>query len=168
MGVSIFALTANSVRAHMFPQANDYSVNSSPTAAIVAEFIEEEAGELAGKLYAENIVASDIAATLDANNLHSAAWLWCVRTLRLMVAIRCLNAGTQADPEVAKAYRAELAKRLKDLDERGATALGDTGLNTGASDPDGPTSHISRNNLTIDASEDMSDTIPALRKSDRL
>jgi hypothetical protein len=35
MGVSIFGLTANSVRAHMFPQLSDFSVNSSPTLVIV-------------------------------------------------------------------------------------------------------------------------------------
>lgn len=168
MGVNIFGLEANSVRAHMFPQWGDFTVNSSPTLTVVEECIEEEAGELAGRLYGEDIVASAITDELDDNDMHSAAWLWCVRTLRLMVALQVLRRTTQSDPELAKAYQTELKARLDDLSSRGATALGDSTLQTGTSDPDGPTSHISQFGLTVDAAEDMSTTVPRLRRDDAL
>lgn len=168
MAVSIFGLTAASVREHMFPQLKDFSANSSPTSTIVGEVIEEEAGELAGRLYAENISASAITNDLDANSLHSAAWLWCVRTLRLMVALELLKRMSQQYPELAKEYRAELTARLKDLNDRGGTALGNSGLDTGASNADGPTSHISQYSMTVDVAGDMSSPIPTLRKDDQL
>lgn len=168
MSVSIFGLTDVSVREHMFPQWADFSDNSSPTSTVVGECIEEEAGELAGKLYGENINAADIAATLDGNGLHSVAWLWCVRTLRLMVALAILRRATQSDPELAKTYALELKARLDDLADKGATALGDESLNTGDSDPDGPTSHISQYSLTTDDAVNMSTTVPRLRRDDAL
>lgn len=168
MGVSLFGLTAGSVRAHMFPQLSDWDANSSPTSTIVGEVIEEEAGELAGRLYAENVVASSIVSTLDSNNLHSAAWLWCVRTLRLMVALELLKRMSQQYPELAKAYREELDKRLKDLNERGPTALGDESLNSGTSDADGPTTHLSKYSLTVDEADNMSSAVPLCRKDDEL
>ena len=60
MAVNLFGLTVNAVRASMFPQLSDFSVNSSPTLAEGVICLEEEAGELAAKLYRRNIVASGI------------------------------------------------------------------------------------------------------------
>lgn len=162
MSVSTFGVTANGVRAHLFPQWGDFSVKSSPTLATAGEIVQEAAGELAARLYEENV---DAAAITDA---ASAAYLWCARTLRLMAALRIMQAATQRDPELAKAYAAELAARFKKLDESGATALGDESLATGTSDPDGPTSHVTVFGLTTDAAADMSDAVPFLRKDDRL
>lgn len=168
MGVNIFGLTANSVRAHMFPQWGDFSTESSPTETIVNECIEEEAGELAGKLYGEDIDAAAIEDETDENTLHTAAWLWCLRTLRLMVALAVMRRATQSDPELAKAYSIELAGRFKDLSDSGATALGNEALSTGTSDPDGPTSHVTVYGLTTDEASSMSSTVPILRKDDAL
>lgn len=160
--INEFSLTPAKVRAHMFPRWNEFSDVSSPTEDIVEEMITEQAGNLAAKLYAENIIASGIT-TPD-----TAAYQWCVRTLKLMVAVAVLNATTMSDPELTKAYRAELKARLEDLDEKGATALGDAALDAGDSPADGPTTHINTFGLTTDSAEDMSDTVPLLRKSDRL
>ena len=168
MAVNLFGLTVNAVRASMFPQLSDFSVNSSPTLAEGVICLEEEAGELAAKLYRRNIVASGIVSTLDANNLHSPAWLWCARTLRLMVALELLKRMSQQYPELAKAYRTELDARLADLQQSGGTALGNDSLETGSSPADGPTSHISEYGLTTDDPTDMSDVVPLLRKGDRL
>lgn len=168
MGVNLFGLTANSVRAHMFPQLSDFDANSSPTLTIAAECVEEEAGELAAKLYTEGVTASAIVSTLDANSLHSAAWLWCVRTLRLMVALQLLKRMSQQFPELAKAYQTELDVRLKDLAATGATALGDEALDTGDSPADGPTTHLNQYSLTVDDADDMSSAVPSLRKDDAL
>lgn len=168
MGVNLFGLTANSVRAHMFPQLSDFSVNSSPTLAIAAECVEEEAGELAAKLYAEGVTASAILSTLDANSLHSAAWLWCVRTLRLMVALELLKRMSQQFPELAKAWAAELKARLDDLSVRGGTALGNDALDVGGAPSDGPTTHLNQYGLTVDVAADMSSAVPSLRKDDLL
>lgn len=168
MSVSVFGLTPESVRAHMFSQWSQFSAQSSPTENIVEECIEEEAGELAGRLYAENIDAASIADDLDSNSLHSAAWLWCARTLRLMVALAVLRRATQADPELAKSYRAELDARLKQIAEQGATALGNSSLASGTADPDGPTTHINTYGLTVDESTNMSSTVPRLRRDDAL
>lgn len=169
MGVNLFGLTANSVRAHMFPQLSDFSVNSSPTLVIAGECVEEEAGELAAKLYAEDVAASAITNSLDSNGLHSAAWLWCVRTLRLMVALQLLKRMSQQYPELAKAYQDELDKRLKDLDARGGTALGDDTLESGDVPPDGPTTHINTFGIEVSAADDMSSLADGvLRRSDAL
>lgn len=169
MGVNLFGLTANSVRAHMFPQLSDFDANSSPTSTIAAECVEEEAGELAAKLYTEGVVASAIVSTLDANGLHSAAWLWCVRTLRLMVALQLLKRMSQQFPELAKAYQDELDKRLADLEARGGTALGDDTLDTGDAPADGPTTHINTYGIEVSASDDMSSLADdVLRRSDEL
>ncbi len=85
-----------------------------------------------------------------------------------MCALRVLRVSTQSDPALAKAYGDELKVRLENLAAQGATALGDESLNTGDSDPDGPTSHISQFGLETDSAADMSTTIPRLRRDDAL
>ena len=163
MAVSIFGLTAASVQAHMFPMWKAPSVNSSPTLVIYTECILEEAGELAGKLYGEGITASAITDTA------SAAYLWCSKTLRLMTALRILRAATQQEPELAKAYGAELAKRLEDLAASGATALGDESLDGGDAPADGPTMHINTYDIEVSTSDDMSSLrTGVLRRGDAL
>lgn len=162
MSLYAFSLTAEQVRAHMFPRWPVFSARSSPTDTIVGEIIIEQAGELTGKLYAENITAASIT---DSN---TAAFQWCVRTLKLMCALAILRASTMQDPELAKAYAAELKQRLDNLAAQGGTALGDDSLNTATSDPDGPTTHISQFGLTTDDADDMSTTVPRLRRDDAL
>lgn len=160
--VNAFGLTVASVRAHMFPHWGDFSNNSNPTTTTVGEIITEEAGDLASRLYREAVAASSI------TDSTSAPYLWCAKTLRLMVALRILRASTQQEPELNRAWVDELKLRLELLAADGATALGDASLQTGASDPDGPTSHISVYGLTTDDADDMSTTAPRLRRDDAL
>lgn len=164
MTLPAFGVTASTVRAQMFPHWGDFSTNSSPTAATVADIITEESGDLAALLYREDVAASSV----DALTASAAPYQWCAKTLRLMVALRILRASTQQEPQLAEAFKAELAERLKLLAAEGATALGDASLQSGTSDPDGPTSHISVYGLEVDDSEDMSTTVPRLRRDDAL
>lgn len=162
MAITIFGLTAASVQAHMFPQWGAPSVNSSPTLTVCSEVIDEEAGELTGKLYGQGITASALVA-------GTAAYLWCAKTLRFMAAIRFIRAGTQADPEVARAYAAELKQRLADLDAKGATALGDSALDGGDAPADGPNTHINTYGIDVSTADDMSSLLDGtLRRSDAL
>lgn len=162
MSVSTFGLTAAIEYADMFPQWPAPDANSSPTATSVTRYISEEAGDLAAKLYAENVNAGAIVDT------SSAAYLWCTKTLKLMVAVRIFGVATQQDPELRKAYTAELKARLDALAEGGATALGDEALDTGGSPADGPTTHINQFNITTSSADDMSPLDDPLRRSDQL
>lgn len=168
MATNLFGLTAVSLRRHMFPQWNEFSAQSNVDATTVGEIIEGQAGELAAKLYAENVVASAISSATDANSLHSPAFLWCLETLRLMAALRVLRVSTQSDPALAKAYGDELKVRLDNLAEQGPTALGDESLNTSDSPADGPTTHINQFNLTTLDPDDMSPLDDVLKRSDQL
>lgn len=164
MALVSFGVTAGTVRAQMFPHWGDFSANSSPTSTTVSDIITEESGDLAALLYREDVSAQtvyDLGAT-------EAPYQWCAKTLRLMVALRILRASTQQEPQLAEAFKAELAERLKLLAAEGATALGNSSLQSGTSDPDGPTSHISVYGLEVDDSEDMSTTVPRLRRDDAL
>lgn len=164
MALPAFGVTAATVRAQLFPHWSDFSANSNPTAATVADIITEESGDFAALLYRENITASSV----DALGASTAPYQWCAKTLRLMVALRCLRASTQQEPQLAEAWKAELEQRLKLLAEEGATALGNASLQSGTSDPDGPTSHISVYSLTTDSADDMSTVVPRLRRDDAL
>lgn len=163
MALTVFGVTYSTVRSTRFPSWNSFSARSAFTDTEVAALINEEAADLAGKLYAENITASSI--TTPANEV---GYTWCAKTLALMVAVRILRDVSASDPALAQAYQRELDTRFKLLASQGATALGDSSLSTGDSDPDGPTSHVSEFGLTTDDPADMSDTVPALRKGDKL
>lgn len=163
MSLNTFGVTAAIEYADMFPQWGAPDANSSPTSTTVGRFINEEAADLAARLYAENVVAADIAAVAN-----EVAYTWCAKTLKLMVARRIFAVASQSDPELRRSYGTELDARLKLLAEQGGTALGDSSLATGTSPADGPTSHVSVNSLEQLAGEDMSDVIPLLQKKDRL
>lgn len=163
MALPVFGVTYSTLRSLRFPHWNAFSARSSFTDTDVTGIIQEEAADLAGRLYAENVTASAI--TEAANPV---AWLWCAKTLHLMAAVRILRDVTTSEPALAQSYGRELDARLKLLGEQGATALGDESLSTGTSDPDGPTSHISQFSLEVDSAENMSTTVPRLRRDDQL
>lgn len=161
--VNEFGVTQAAVASDYFPQWRaGFTASSAPTATRVAAIITEEAAELATRLYAEDITASSITDT------DSAAYVKCAAQVKRMVALRIMRTTTQQNPELAKALRAESETWLKELAAGGATFLGDESLATGDSDPDGPTSHISQFNLTTDDADDMSTTVPRLRRDDAL
>ena len=160
MAVNEFAVTQQTVATHHFPMWPAFSTSSKPSAATVALLITESAGVLTARLYSENITSI--------TDTASAAYLMCAEQLRRMVALKVLKASTQQDPELAKALLAEINEWFASLAAAGGTFLGDDALQTGDSDPDGPTSHISEFGLTTDDSDDMSTTVPRLRRDDEL
>lgn len=165
MALSLFGIAAADVRKHHFPYWSDFSVNSSPTLATCTELIDDCAGELAGKLLGESIDAADVLAL----GATAAPYVSCRRQLRKMAALAILLSSTSQDPDVAKKWQKEIDAWFDGLLKGGATFLGDTTLTTAASNPDGPTSHISEYGLDIGTpATDASDVIPPFRKSDIL
>jgi len=162
MAVNEFGVTQQTVATHHFPMWPAFSTSSKPTAATVALLITESAGVLTARLYGETIIAASI------TDAASAAYLMCAEQLRRMVALKVLKASTQQDPELAKALQAEIDAWFASLASGGGTFLGNESLQTGSSDPDGPTSHISEFGLTTDEAENMSTTVPRLRRDDAL
>lgn len=162
MAVNEFGVTQQSVAAYHFPMWPAFSAASKPTAATVALMVTETAGALAARLYAETIDSTSI------SDAASAAYLMCAEQLRRMVALKVLKSSTQQDAELAKALLAEIDAWFKGLASGGGTFLGNEGLQTGASDPDGPTSHISEFGLTVDSASLMSTVVPRLRRDDAL
>lgn len=160
MAVNEFGVTQQTVAQIHFPMWPAFSTSSKPTSTIVGTMITESAGVLAAKLYAETITTITDSA--------SAAYLMCSEQLRRMVALKVLKASTQQDPELAKALQAEIDAWFAGLASGGGTFLGNEALQTGDSDPDGPTSHISEFGLTTDDADDMSTTVPRLRRDDSL
>jgi hypothetical protein len=162
MSLSTFGVSADSVRRHRFPHLDSFGASTVPSLSTVEEAVSRAAARLAGKLLLEAIDAEAI------SDATSPAYLWCQETLELMVAIRVAEAMTHRDSELLRVWRTEVDARFEELDEGGVDALGGGAITTSASDPDGPTSHISQNNLTTDASADMSTTVPRLRRDDLL
>ena len=160
MAVNEFGVTQQTVAAIHFPMWPAFSTSSKPTSTIVGTMITESAGVLTARLYGETITTI--------TDTASAAYLMCAEQLRRMVALKVLKASTQQDPELAKALQAEIDAWFAGLSAGGGTFLGNDALQTGASDPDGPTSHISEYGLETDSAADMSTTIPRLRRDDAL
>lgn len=163
MAVNDFGVTAAKVAAMYFPQwTGGFSASSNPTSTTVGLIVEESAAVLEGRLYGENITASEITTTT------SAAYIMCAGQLRRMTALRIFRETTQQNPELAKSLETEIDAWFAQLAEKGGTFLGDESLNGGTSDPDGPTSHITQYSLTTDSAENMSTTVPRLRRDDAL
>lgn len=162
MALATFGVSADSVRRHRFPHLDGFGPSTAPSLSTVEEAVSRAAARLAGKLLLEAIEADAI------TDVTSPAYLWCQETLELMVAIRVAEGSTHRDSELLRVWRAEVESRFDELEVGGAEALGGGATSTSASDPDGPTSHISQNNLTTDASADMSTTVPRLRRDDLL
>lgn len=161
MAVSNFNVTYTTIRANRFPHLRDFDADTVPTASAVSGMIDRAAAQLEGKLGLESIVPSSI-------DGDTAAFFWCQETLELLVAIRVAEVAMGQDRGLLQVWRDEVKQRWVDLDVGGAAALGSGAVSTSSSDPDGPTSHISENGLTTDASADMSTTVPRLRRDDQL
>lgn len=162
MTVTTFGVDAGFVRRHYYPQQPDFSTDSNPTEATVLEKIDGFAADLEGKLARESITASAITTVTDA------AYLWCRKTLALMVAIEIYPVMTGNDSAAAKKWQKELDARLKDLSEDGFLALGG-GVAAPTEEPDGPTHFI--DNLGLDTSENEANASSVdmpFHKDDRL
>lgn len=165
MALSLFGVTATTVKEDHFPMFDAFSATSNPTSTVVGRFIDEKAGELAGKLLLKNISA----AAVHALGAGEPAYVWCRETLTIMVAVRVLAVATQQYPELAKELRSELVARFKVLDEGGAVAIGNASLDDSTdAPPDGPTTHINVHALDTADPDDMSTAEPVLRAKDSL
>lgn len=162
MGVSTFGVTAATVQLLYLPQIPGFSALTKPTEAAVTVMISQSSGGLAGRLYRENVDAALI------TSAASAAYLMLAEQLGRMVALKVLKVLPQKLPELAKEYTREVEYFWKELDMHGASLLGDVTLATGESPANGPTSHVSVNNLEQLSGQDMSDVRPLLQKKDRL
>lgn len=162
MGVQTFGVTPATVTSLYFPQVPGFNANTKPTSTAVTEMVSQSAGKLAAKLYAKDVDAEDI------DDTDSAAYLTCAEQLGRMVALRVHKVLPQKFPELAKEYTREVKEWFDELNEKGATHLGDATLATGDSPANGPTSHVSENNLEQLAGVDMSPVRPLLQQKDRL
>lgn len=163
MAVATFGVTADSVRVLHFPNLDSWSTSSRPSSTAVTTAIAAEAARLQGRLLKETIVA----ATIDATPT-SAAYLMCADVLVLMVAVRLVRDIPGADSALAKVWAAQVEEWFKLLEDDGGTFLGDESLQTGASDPDGPTDFISEYGLSTGDDSDASTAKPYLRRDDIL
>lgn len=161
MSANDFGVTAASVRAHHFPNADAWTTASRPSSTAVAEAIEEEAAHMAGRLALEEVVASSI-------TTNSPAYNACRRILRMQVAVRVLRDMIGQDSDLARAWEATVADWYVQLDKGGVSFLGEGATSTGTSDADGPRSHVTVYGLEGDVGENMSSPIPKLRMDDTL
>ena len=159
MASSSFGVDAESVRRHHFTNFDAFSSQSRPSVATVNEAVDEEAAVLAGALAREAIDASGI-------TISSGAYVSCRKVLRMQVAARLARDIPGIDTALARSWSGSVTAWYEELAKSGATFLGDGATSSGSSEPDGPTWHGSL--FERDSAEDMSSTIPMLRKDDRL
>jgi hypothetical protein len=160
MALTLFGVTADDVRLHFFPQNEEFSANTSPSATTVGDFIDQEAGRLAGALLIKGVTPSSILST-------SPAYYSCAAQLEMMVALRTLSVMSGQNPELARAWKAQVDEWFSRLDKDGYLILGDESLEP-TDNPDGPTTHITYFDLDTGDADDASDLIPALRRDDVL
>lgn len=160
MAVATFGVTAADVASIHFPQWNGgFNANTKPTSTAVTTQISRLGAKLNAKLYAENVIASSLAA-------DTVPYLMCAEQLAKMVAAWALTKATQQNPELAKAMQDEVDAWFEQLDEKGATHLGDSTLDSSTAPANGPTTHLNTFSLTVDSADDMSSAVPLLRKDD--
>jgi len=160
MALTLFGVTADKVRLHYFPQNDEFSANTTPSATTVGEFIDQEAGRIAGALLIKGITAADIVSP-------SPAYYACAAQLEMMVALRTLGVMSGQNPELAKAWQARIGDWFARLDRDGYLILGDATLQP-QSNPDGPTTHILVYGLDTGEISDASRLVPRLRRDDEL
>jgi hypothetical protein len=161
MAIATFGVTPESVRKRHFPHQGAFSASSNPSALEVSAIITEQAARLSGKLRGEDLEPSSITDT------DSDAWAWCALAVRLASAIEVMRSASAQDPEVLKAWRADLRDMWTDLAENGYLALG-SGVTAPAQQADGPSHHIDEYGLETpdDEMSPLTDSIP--RRSDKL
>lgn len=164
MPVQTYGVTPDSVRLLYFPTNDPPSASTSPSLSAQTSMVQEEAAELEGALELQAIDP----ATVFARGATEAPYLWCAKTLGLMVAIRVAEVSRGSDTELLKRWRERVEARLEALASQGASALGDSTLETSASPIAGPTTHITEFNLDTGDDTQLSSTAPIFRKDDWL
>lgn len=163
MSVNTFDVDPVMIRADYYSMLSEFSLHSTPTKETVERWIDQEAAGLEGKLRREKITASSI------TDAESSAFLWCQKTLSLMVALRPGWPQAAVVPEaVRENWEAELKQRLEDLGEDGVLALGGS-LPVPATSPNGPRTHLSSYGIDVgDLAGDASSSAPPFRLRDKL
>lgn len=162
MSIRVFGVTAATLRLHMFPQVQPFTANTRPTDTIVLEKVKDGAADLAGRLLREGVAA----ATVEDSVTYPNAYQWCSKYIRLYAAIGVLQGMVTQDPEVLKAWRADLAQMREDLDELGYQVLGDAPAPE--TDANGPLTHVEHLGLETPEDDEASDVRPMFRRSDVL
>lgn len=159
MSVNLFDVDAVMVRADYYPLMSEFSMQSTPTEETVTRWVLQEAGTLEGKLRKKGLTGE--AYTDD----EGAPFLWCQKTLSLMVALRPgWPQSAVANETALKRWQEDLDARLKDLDQNGPAAIGEPS----APEPDMPTHHIGAYSLDTGDISDASSAEPPFRKDDQL
>jgi len=162
VSVNTFDVDAAMIRDDYYPMLGEFASDSQPTEETIERWVLQEAAGLEGKLRREEITASEITDDEDS------AFLWCQKTLSLMVALRPGWPQAAAVPQsVRDAWAADLKQRLADLDADGHLALGGS-LPEPSSQPNGPTHHIDTYGLDVGDTSLASSVAPVLRRDDKL
>jgi hypothetical protein len=161
MSLTLFGVTYSTVRAHLFPRLDDFSATTSPTSTTVTTKVNIAASRLAAALTKESISPATIGASST-----SAAYYICADIVEKMTALS-LNIPTD-DPETPKSWKTDVDTFLKDLAHDAGVALADPTLSTSASNPNGPTTHLTEYGLEVDDVTDMSDATFPLHAKDEL
>lgn len=162
MSIATFGVTAAAVKQHHLPQLADFSANSSPSSTTVGTMISDAAAEVGGVLVRIGVDPADLTA-------DTIPYQRCAGAVRLGAAAAALRASTQANPDGVRELQRLFEKFLKDLEAGGAAWLGDESLDGSDAGPGGPSTHVSRLNLTVDDEADNASSVaPTLRMSDEL
>lgn len=162
MTINTFDVTPEMVRDDFLPHdVAGFSADSSPTWETVDRWITQEAARLYGQLLQNEIDATSI------DDDETPQWQWCQQTLCLMVVVRLIPVKMGLDPEVVRAWRADLAARLQELNDNGEIALGMDNSGS-AGNPKGPTTYITELGLEVPSAADASSITPRLRRDDEL
>lgn len=164
MPVVTFGVTPDSVRRMYFPHLDAPGPNTVPSLSTQETIISEEAAELFGRLLREAVDAQAVGAL----GPTEAPYLWCAKTLGLMVAVRVAEASTHKDYQLLQTWRSTLKDRWAAFQQDGATALGDESLEVSDSPVNGPTSHISEYGLETEDPANYSSVRPLFFKDDML
>lgn len=164
MSVSTFAVVPEAVRKKHLPALSAYSTSSAPTTADVADFINEAAGDLEGRLNLQGVSITSIAAQPPT----TAAYLWCVKYIRMYAAVEAIAAGAQCEAESAKRLSKKLSDMQTALEDNGTLVLGEGAAPTTLSDPSGLVTTEDMLGLDTGDDADASDLEPPFRKDDPL
>lgn len=160
MALALFGITHSDVRAHFFPSRAAFDGSSKPTSTAVGQMIDAAAAELAGRLAAQSVTASELDSSGEPN-----AYAWCQDYVRLGAAIRVMEAMAGAGA-VPKFWRDELTAKQTALEKYGSVILGDAP--TPSEPSQGPRSHIGNHDLDTGDEDLISDVVPRFRRSDAL
>lgn len=152
MSVEVFGVTHAKVQTNYFPgRSGGFTTSSTPTSSVITDFVQEEAGLLAGRLLKKGVTVAAVISgvTEGTSSTWTAAYVWCRKFVTLAAAIRVLSVTTSGAADGSSKWGERLDAMLEVLDRDGAAALGDEGLDGSASGPAGPSGYIDELSLDV-------------------